>query len=122
KLPESAAEFGDRLAFFGEMYIHDAVAAPVLFDFCRTVNFIAVKGRGDVVDGIVHATATSPGELHAPAKSESAKVNRNPPWAVRCPLHISGVMVKVPSQRPRDKEVMVMPRFAVARSSANMVR
>src|SRR5690625_309792 len=68
------------------------------------------------------ATATSPGELHAPAKSESAKVNRNPPWAVRCPLHISGVMVKVPSQRPRDKEVMVMPRFAVARSSANMVR
>ena len=54
KLPESAAEFRDGLAFFGELHIDNAVAAPVLFDFCRTVNFIAIKGRGDVVDGIVH--------------------------------------------------------------------
>ena len=68
KLPESAAEFGDRLAFFGEMYIHDAVAAPVLFDFCRTVNFIAVKGRGDVVDGIVHGHGDFAGRIARPGK------------------------------------------------------
>ena len=68
KLPEGAAEFGDGLAFFGELNIYDAVAAPVLFDFCRTADFIAVKGRGDVVDGIVHGHGDFAGRIARPGK------------------------------------------------------
>lgn len=71
---EGATELGDGFAFYAELDVDDSVAAPGLPGDCDALDDVAFKSGRDVVNGVVCGDRYFAGELHAPAKSESAKV------------------------------------------------
>src|SRR6266702_7405316 len=66
------------------------------------------------------ATTRSLCELQANAKAESASVKMKPPWAIRCPLTMSGRTVIASVAKPGPISTTSMPRPFEASSSVHI--